>query len=67
MFDIPPYNMSSEGKPNKWQGVHRWLFALNTFLCGFLVGFCIFWFAVEQGHYRPKSAEAKNQFLQQPK
>jgi hypothetical protein len=62
VFHIPPYDISPESIPNRWQVVPRWLSMLNTFLCGFLIGLGIFWYAVEQGHYRPQSAAAQSQF-----
>lgn len=50
---------------SSWVGqksTNQQLFTLNAFIWGFLLGFCIFWYSVESGHYRPKSAEAKSQF-----
>lgn len=67
MTDIPSYDMSLEDRRRKWQRNHLLLIALNVFLCGFLLGICTFWYAVEYGHYRPNGAEAQDHFAQPTK
>ena len=50
----------------KQTSTNQQLFTINAFIWGFLLGFCLFWYAVESGHYRPKSVEAKIMYLEPP-